>query len=196
MTTTVIDDFALLVPTKPGWAEQAYASFDAVLIDHAHCEKKAAASSMSFIAGNPDKDILVKRCAKLAQEELKHFQQVHRILLKRGVSLTPDKGDRYVKVLSKHVRPGGKRLTDRLVLSAIIEARSHERLSLLAGVIEDPELQRFYERLAISEAGHASLFIELALLYHDQDDVYARLQFMLEREAELIASLPHAPVIH
>ena len=99
-------------------------------------------------------------------------------------------------MLSKHVRPGGKRLTDRLVLSAIIEARSHERLSLLAGVIEDPELQRFYERLAISEAGHASLFIELALLYHDQDDVYARLQFMLEREAELIASLPHAPVIH
>ena len=94
----------------------AYASFDAVLIDHAHCEKKAAASSMSFIAGNPDKDILVKRCAKLAQEELKHFQQVHRILLKRGVSLTPDKGDRYVKVLSKHVRPGAKRLTDRLVL--------------------------------------------------------------------------------
>ena len=149
-----------------------------------------------FIAGNPDKDILVKRCAKLAQEELKHFQQVHRILLKRGVSLTPDKGDRYVKVLSKHVRPATKRLTDRLVLSAIIEARSHERLSLLAGVIEDPELQRFYERLAISEAGHASLFIELALLYHDQDDVYARLQFMLEREAELIASLPHAPVIH
>ena len=151
---------------------------------------------MSLIAGNPDKDVLVKRCAKLAQEELKHFQQVHRILLKRGISLTPDKGDRYVKVLSKHIRSGEFRLLDRLLLSAIIEARSHERLSLLASVIEDPELQRFYERLAISEAGHASLFVELALLYQRPDDVYERLQFMLEREAELIAELPHAPVIH
>lgn len=196
MTTTVIDGYALLVPTRAGWAEQAYAHFDQVLIDHAHCEKKAAASSMSLIAGNPDKDVLVKRCAKLAQEELKHFQQVHRILLKRGISLTPDKGDRYVKVLSKHIRSGEYRLMDRLLLSALIEARSHERLSLLASVIEDPELRRFYERLAISEAGHASLFVELALLYQEPNDVYARLEFMLQREAELIEDLPHAPVIH
>lgn len=196
MTTEVFKGYRLLTATSDGWAEQAYEEFDKVLIDHAHCEKKAAASSMSLIAGNPDKDILVRRCAKLAQEELKHFEQVHRILMNRGVSLTPDKGDRYVKVLSKHIRSGSFRLTDRLLMSAIIEARSHERLALLAMVIEEPSLQKFYEKLAISEAGHASLFVDLALLYDEEDSVYERLSFMLEEEAALIRSLPHAPVIH
>lgn len=196
MTTEVFKGYRLLSATSDGWAEQAYREFDKVLIDHAHCEKKAAASSMSFIAGNPDKDVLVRRCAKLAQEELKHFEQVHRILMNRGVSLTPDKGDRYVKVLSKHVRSGPFRLTDRLIMSAIIEARSHERLALLATVIEDPALQKFYEKLAISEAGHASLFIDLALLYDDADAVFERLSFMLHEESALIQRLPHAPVIH
>ena len=116
--------------------------------------------------------------------------------MNRGVSLTPDKGDRYVKVLSKHVRSGPFRLTDRLIMSAIIEARSHERLALLATVIEDPALQKFYEKLAISEAGHASLFIDLALLYDDADAVFERLSFMLHEESALIQRLPHAPVIH
>jgi len=188
----------LRTPTDPRWTELALARFDEVLLDHAHCEKKAAASAMALVTAYPDHDRLVKSLARLAQEELRHFRQVHDRILARGLKLNRDGGDPYAQALLAKVRKErhDHRRTDRLLVSALIEARSCERLELLAGALPDPELQRFYAGLAQAEGGHYLLFVDLAKAYASSDDVDARLDELAAYEADVVRGLPIEPRIH
>lgn len=189
--------FPLVSQTSSAWLPVALESFDEVLIDHAHCEKKAAASAMALVNSYPSYVELVKRCSKLAQEELRHFHAVHKYIVARGVTFTHDHGDPYAKALLTHVRkPLEERLLDRLLVSALIEARSCERLDLLGGGLADPELQAFYKGLATAEAGHYKLFVDLAKRYADASEVDERLAYLAQREGEIVAELPIEPRIH
>lgn len=186
--------------TDPAWLPLALERLDEVLLDHAHCEKKAAAQAMSLLATYPDRVHLVQRMSRLAQEELSHFRQVFDRCLARGLTLPRDHGDPYARALRKLVRHDrdDTRLTDLLLVCALIESRSHERLALLAAGLadRDDELARFYATLAQAEAGHARLFVDLAQEYTPGEDVEARLQSLAEAEARIVADLPVEPRIH
>jgi len=182
--------------TSTRWVEVAISDLDSLLNDHAHCEKKAAASALSLIVAYPDHDELVRRLSALAVEELQHFRLVHERLLARGRSLGGDKGDPYAKKLLSLARPNRGRLTDRLLLLGLIEARSRERLSLLAENLLDLDLARFYQQLSEAEARHADMFRELAAVYDEREAVEARLSVLARAEAEIMASLPLLPRIH
>ena len=180
-----------------GAAEGALASFDEILIDHAHAEKKAASTALSLLANYPEKVDLVARCAHLAHEEIEHFMAVHKILRKRGIKFTHDKKDIYAKELIKHIRKDYiERMTDRLIVAGLIEARSYERLIMLADALDDRELAKFYYDLAKTELGHAALFVELAKQYGGEDLATARLDEFLDIEAEIVKALPIQARIH
>lgn len=185
----------LLNRTDPRWLDVALADFDSVLVDHAHCEKKAAATALSLVGAYPDLALLVRRMSALAIEELRHFREVHERLRARGLTLGRDPGDPYARELVARVRSSGDaRRTDRLLVAGLIEARSHERLELIAGALGDPDLEGFYTALARAERGHARLFVELA--EHYDPGAAARLAELAEHEAELVARLPLQPRIH
>ncbi len=187
----------LRIKTDPAWVELAIEQFDAVLIDHAHCEKKAAASAMAMVTRYPDKQELVKRCVKLAQEELRHFQQVHERILRRGLVLTRDGGDAYVQELRRVLRPDGdERLMDLLLVSALIEARSCERLALLGEHLPQENERHFYRGLAQAEAGHFRVFVDLAKCYCQSNAVESRLEELAFVESEIIKRRPLEPRIH
>ena len=169
---------------------------DAVLVDHAHCEKKAAASAMSLVVGYLEFEELVRRMSALAVEELQHFRAVYERIVQRGLALGRDQGDPYAQKLMALARANQGRLTDRLLLFGLIEARSHERLELLATHLEAPDLKRFYGDLAKAESRHAALFRELACLYDDPEAVDERLSELATVEANIVAALPIEPRIH
>ncbi|RKH22830.1 tRNA-(ms[2]io[6]A)-hydroxylase [Corallococcus sp. CA041A] len=189
----------LHAPTDPGWLPLALAHFDAVLVDHAHCEKKAAANALSMLQAYPDLPGLPSQMARLAREESAHLARVLDLMAARGLTLTKDAGDPYAQGLQKHVRtPALERRVDRLLVAAIIEARSCERLSLLAEGLTDPGLARFYGELAQSEDGHQSLFHRLAVTASNGDEaaVDARLQHLLAQESQVLASVGLRAAIH
>ncbi len=186
----------LLSMTPLAWVEAATANIDAVLSDHAHCEKKAAASALSLIAAYPAEDELVRRLSALAVEELQHFRAVHERLVARGSSLGRDPGDPYAQKLLALARPNRGRLVDRLLLLGLIEERSRERLQLLGEHLTDWELARFYRQLAEAEARHAELFLELALRYEPRPFVQERLRTLARAETEILAALPIEARIH
>ena len=184
----------LLVKTPRAWIVQAVERFDEVLVDHAHCEKKAAAHALSMLAAFPSTPGLPRAMARLAREEAGHLAQVLAIMEKRGLSLGRDAGDPYAQGLQNVVRqPARERLLDRLLISALIETRSEERLRLLSENLPDAELRDFYARLAGSEAGHGELFLKLARKCAGCEE---RLQELLQVEASLIRDLPVRPAIH
>src|SRR5947207_8529565 len=138
----------LLVATTRAWVTQAVEKFDEVLVDHAHCEKKAAAHALSMLAAFPSTPGLARAMARLAREEAGHLAQVLALMEKRGLTLGRDPGDPYAQGLQACVRqPARERLLDRLLISALIEARSEERLRLLSQGLPDPELRSFYAKL-------------------------------------------------
>jgi tRNA-(ms[2]io[6]A)-hydroxylase len=183
--------------TDPRWLAVALSDMDRTLGDHAHCEKKAAASALKLVADHPQRVALVRALAKLAQEELQHFLAVLNELQRRGAPLPPDEGDPYAQRLLALVRPGAARLLDRLLVAALIEARSHERLVLLgeAAALDD-RLRQLYRRLAVSEAGHEMLFVQLAEQVASPTDVERRLGELAHAEAAIVAELPLEPRIH
>src|SRR5438309_6705831 len=135
----------LLRATDPAWVRLAVERFDEVLVDHAHCEKKAAAHALSMLAAFPDVPGIARAMARLAREEAGHLGQVLALLEKRGLVLGRDPGDPYAQGLQACVRqPARERLLDRLLISALIEKRSEERLRLLSENLHDPELRAFY----------------------------------------------------
>jgi tRNA-(ms[2]io[6]A)-hydroxylase len=182
--------------TDPRWIQVALADLDATLGDHAHCEKKAAATAMKLVADNAGKPDLVRKLARLAQEETHHFLAVLNELAQRGRTLPPDAGDPYVQSLLRLVGGGRARLAEQLIACALVEARSRERLTLLGESIGDARLGEFYRRLAIAEAGHERLFVDLALAHAGGLDVERRLGEMAEEEARVVAGLPLLPRIH
>jgi len=184
-------------PTDPRWIEVALADLDAVLCDHLHCERKAAQSALSLVRAYPDRVDLVDAVARLAHEETSHVIQVTQILARRGVSPRYDLGDEYVKRLRQNARkqePG--RLIDHLLVFALIEARSAERLALLADAIAEPELASIYRALATAEVRHRDTFVELAMSVGPTAAVHARLASLADAEAAIVAELPLRPRIH
>ena len=188
----------LLYTTPPEWAAHALQDFDELLRDHAFCERKAHATAMKFIAQYPERDELVGEMLELATEELLHFRQCYGLMRQRGVPLGKDAPDPYVQGLRSALKGGdeGAVFLERLLLAGIIEARSCERMALVAEALEDEKLQRFYRRLCEAEARHEAMFEELAGLYFDAERVEQRLGEMLEHEAQLIAELPWRCSLH
>jgi tRNA-(ms[2]io[6]A)-hydroxylase len=189
----------LHAPTDPRWLPLALERFDEVLVDHAHCEKKAAANALSLLQVYPDLPGLPAQMARLAREESAHLAKVLELMDARGLTLTKDVGDPYAQGLQKLIRtPAAERRVDRLLVAAVIEARSCERLSLLAEGLTDPALARFYGELAQSEDGHQSLFFRLAVTANGGQEapVRERLEWMLEREAQVIQDVGLRAAIH
>jgi tRNA-(ms[2]io[6]A)-hydroxylase len=186
----------LQLPTDPRWVNIAEMNIEDILVDHAYCEQKAATSGISLIVKYPDKTKLVEEMTALVAEEWSHFERVLEELKKRGYELGRNRPDEYVVQLSKHIRKGDKRerqLMDHLLVNALIEARSCERFKLLWKNLQDEDLQKFYYELMVSEAGHYVSFVKLAKEYMPKEVVDARLQELLEIEANIIANLEHRP---
>jgi len=182
--------------TDPRWVEVALADLDATLADHAHCEKKAVATAVKLVADHPDRPVLVRRLARLAQEELQHFLAMVTEVERRGRTLPPDAGDPYVQALLRRVRGGEGRLLDQLLVAALVEARSCERMGLLGDRLPEERLRELYRRLARSEAGHETLFVELAIEVGGEARARARLGELADAEARIVAELPLRPRMH
>jgi tRNA-(ms[2]io[6]A)-hydroxylase len=186
----------LLCDTSSAWAGQAVERFDEVLVDHAHCEKKAAAQALSLLSAFPGEPGLARAMARLAREEAGHLAQVLALLEKRGLSLGRDPGDPYAQSLQAQVRhPPRERLLDRLLVSALIEMRSEERLALLALHLREPDLREFYARLSEAEKGHGELLLQLARKAAPEE-CEARFAELARLEAKLLRELPIRPAIH
>ena len=191
------DEITLRRATDAQWLPLALARFDEVLIDHAHCEKKAASNALSLMQAYPEVPGLPAQMARLAREEAGHLARVLQIMEERGLLLGRDGGDPYAQGLQKLMRNGMKeRQLDRFLVAGIIEARSAERLALLAEGLTDEPLKRFYTELATSEEGHQKLFLRLAREIAAEDVVETRLSELLDGEAQLLAVLPVRAAIH
>ncbi|MCC6840782.1 MAG: tRNA-(ms[2]io[6]A)-hydroxylase [Flavobacteriales bacterium] len=189
----------LQLPTDPRWAALAKEDLRTLLIDHAWCEHKAASNAMSIIVRNPGLTDLVQELTRIAEEEMSHFGMVVQRIRERGWALGPERKDSYVNELLDFVRKDGspeERLVDRLLFSAMIEARSCERFKMLSGSAEDLELREFYRDLMESEAGHYATFIGLARKYGGRQDVDARWQAFLAFEAGVVARYGTRPEMH
>lgn len=183
--------------TDTRWVELALERFDELLIDHAHCEKKAAANALSMLQAYPEIPELPMQMAQLAREESTHLARVLAVMKERGLTLGKDTGDAYaqqLQTLGRKTQP--ERKIDRLLIAAVIEARSCERLGLLADALPPGPLQKLYAELAQSEDGHQKLFFDFAVVSSDEDSVRARLQFLLEAEARLLHRHGIRPTIH
>ncbi|MFL5311713.1 MAG: tRNA isopentenyl-2-thiomethyl-A-37 hydroxylase MiaE [Myxococcales bacterium] len=186
----------LLTKTSPAWVRLAVERFDEVLVDHAHCEKKAAANALSMLAAFPDVPGLARAMARLAREEAGHLAQVLQLLERRGLRLGRDPGDPYAQALQEQVRhPRADRLLDRLLIAALIELRSQERLMLLSEHLGEADLREFYARLAAAEAGHGELFWKLALRAAPEQ-APRRGAELAAVEARLVDELPLHAAIH
>jgi tRNA 2-(methylsulfanyl)-N6-isopentenyladenosine37 hydroxylase len=183
--------------TSPRWVEVALGDLDAVLSDHLHCERKAAQSALSMVRAYPDRPELVAAVARLAHEETSHVVQVTQVLARRGTRPRYDLGDDYVQLLRRAVRKREpERLIDHLLVFALIEARSAERLGLLGEALPDPELAGLYRALASAEVRHRDTFLALAASVAPADEVARRAGELAAREAEIVARLPIRPRIH
>jgi tRNA-(ms[2]io[6]A)-hydroxylase len=182
----------LKLPTDPRWVNIATKSIEDILVDHAYCEQKAASNGISLIVQYPERTRLVETMTDLVAEEWSHFERVLAELRKRGYALGHKRSDEYAVKLNKLERKGGpidRQLMDKLLISALIEARSCERFKLLSQEIADEDLKKFYYELMVSEANHYTTFLELAREYMPEDVVKARWQEMLDAEAEIVANL-------
>jgi tRNA-(ms[2]io[6]A)-hydroxylase len=189
----------LQLPTDPRWAELVRQDLPELLTDHAWCEQKAASNAISLIVRHPELSELVAELIRIAQEELEHFRRVVEKIHARGWVLGPERKDHYVNELAQFIRKDGtreERLVDRLLFSAMIEARSCERFKVLTEGVDDAELKAFYRELMISEAGHYTTFIGFARRYGDRVDVDARWKEYLAYEANVVASYGKAPTMH
>jgi tRNA-(ms[2]io[6]A)-hydroxylase len=182
----------LQLPTDPRWVDLASISLEEILTDHAWCEQKAATSCISLIQRYPDKEKLVQDLSPIVTEEWGHFRLVLAELAKRGLKLGRQRKDQYVNKLMEFQRKGGdekERLLDRLLIFALIEARSCERFKRLSEGLKDEYLSQFYRRFMESEAGHYHSFIELAETYIDKDKVRPRWQQWLVYESGVMKEL-------
>jgi tRNA-(ms[2]io[6]A)-hydroxylase len=182
-----LQEFLQIKTPKP-WLNYAAAHIPLLLIDHAHCERKAAATAINFMSKYPERKELVDLMSPLAREELLHFEKVVTLMTQRGISFGPLQPSNYGTTLHKLVtsRVGVERLGDQLIIGAIIEARSCERFHALIPYLEDKELAKFYATLIKSEARHFENYIHLAKLYGGSID--QRLQEFLTIENKFILS--------
>lgn len=182
----------LELPTDPRWVDIAEKNISDILTDHAYCEQKAASSCISLIVQFPDRQELVDMLTPVVAEEWSHFERVLEEMKKRGFRLGIQRKDEYVDKLMKLQKKGGSRdqlLMEKLLMNALIEARSCERFRLLWKHIPDSELSVFYYELMVSEAGHYKNFLKLAKAYNPEELVMRRWNEWLEGEAQIVKTL-------
>ena len=182
----------LELPTDPRWINIAQKKIEDILVDHAYCEQKAASSCISLIINFPEMDEMVKVMTPVVAEEWSHFERVLEQLEKRGYKLGSPRKDEYVSQLMKLEIKGGSRkfqLVEKLLINALIEARSCERFKQLHLNIQDEELQKFYYELMVSEATHYKNFIKLAENYQPKEVVRKRWAELLAAEALIMKNL-------
>ena len=189
ISTDVKNILGLQLPTDPRWVDLASISLEDILTDHAYCEQKAALTCISLIQKYPDKEMLVKELAPIVTEEWGHFRLVLAELHKRHLKLGPQRKDIYVNKLLAFQRKGGRieeRFLDQLLTMALIEARSCERFKRLSEGLNDTYMRNFYRRFMESEAGHYTLFIDLAETYADKEKVRKRWGEWLQYETGIM----------
>ncbi|MGF1487839.1 MAG: tRNA-(ms[2]io[6]A)-hydroxylase [Prochloraceae cyanobacterium] len=187
----------LQTPTSSAWLKQAIANLDLILLDHAHCELKAASGAINLMFRYPRHGKLVRDLTEIAKEELEHFDLCLQWLEKRGIAYAPLNAPPYgAKLKSQISRQEPVRLLDSLLISALIEARSHERLAMLAEAIPDVELAKFYRSLVKSEARHYGIYWVLADTLFDRNIVAERLRELGKIESDILLTLHPEPRIH
>lgn len=180
----------LAAPSGAAWLEQALAHPDLVLLDHAHCERKAAGVALQLMFRYPGDGELAAVLSPLAREELEHFERVQALLARRGLPLRPLAAPPYGAALSALVRRAEpERMLDSFLVAGLIEARSHERMALLATHSPDPELRELYGDLLTSEARHFGLYWVLCERRFPRERVVARLGELAAAETALLATL-------
>ena len=179
------------------WLSQVDQHLDEILIDHAHCEKKAASTALNLLFAYVENEALCRQMTEIVNEELDHFHQVCDLLKARGIPLRRLKPSSYAGRLKDLVRKEEpQRAVDRLLIASLIEARSCERFDLLRRHVSDPQLAQFYDSLFESEARHHRTYVRLAEDYQSTDIVRRRLQELAEEEARIIAEGDSLPRMH
>jgi tRNA-(ms[2]io[6]A)-hydroxylase len=190
----------LKLPTDPRWVNIVEENIDSILTDHAYCEQKAASYAISLVVKYHDIPEIVEKMIDLSQEEMEHFKMVHNLIIQRGTLLGMEQPDPYVKDLMKFIKKNGGNyhmvLVDRLLIAAMIEARSCERFRILSEQLKDQKLAEFYKQLMISEARHYTMFIKLAKKYGGEVNVDKRWDDILSYEATLMESYGKKETIH
>ena len=184
----------LAAPTSAAWLEQAKARPDLLLIDHAHCERKAAGVALQLMFRYPGEEGLAEALSPLAREELEHFELVLGLMGRRGIALRPLAAPSYGAALTRAVRreePG--RMLDSFLVAGLIEARSHERMALLAEHLADAELRALYGELLASEARHFGLYWLLAEARFGREATVVRLQELAALETEALRGTLSSP---
>jgi len=192
-----MNSFELKSKTDPLWINAVMADFDAFLIDHAANERKASTLAMSMVVHYPDKEHIVREMIDLAMEEMAHFREVIKIMLKRGLQQIPDKTNFYIGSFMKAMRKDPKHyLLDRLLMFSIVEKRGAERFGIVGEALTEKKIKDFYQRLAAAEYRHYELFISLAHKYYDAQVVRDRLEELLLIESEIIKQCPLKASMH
>lgn len=192
MSTADNSILGLKLPTDPRWADLASVSLKEILTDHAFCEQKAATTCISIIQLHPDKEDIVNQLSAIVTEEWGHFRMVWAEMKKRGFELGKQRRDEYVNLLIQNkprVAVAEDNLLNRLLMSALIEARSCERFRVLSEGLEEESLRKFYHKFMVSEAGHYRLFIDLAEKYYDKEKVKKYWNQWLEVEERILQEL-------
>ncbi len=181
----------LRVATPEAWLSAAVENWDVLLLDHANCEKKAAGTALSLMYRYVDRPGLLSSLSRLAREELRHFEQVQRLIVRLGIPLKHVSASRYAGALRGEVRANEpERLLDTLLVSALVEARSCERFGRLAGILPD-DIAALYRDLRASEARHFAVYLSFAHELADGSAVGERLAHLLDLEADLIERPDH-----
>ena len=185
--------------TSTSWAEFAKDNLEQILTDHAFAEQKASANAISIIINYSEETDLVKDMSDIAIEELEHFRMVHQLMIKRGFVLGREQHNDYAKSLQKFFPKTKDRQTaliNRLLVAALIEARSCERFKVFSENMQDEELSKFYKDLMVSEANHYTLFLRYARKYMDRKIVDAKWKSLLAFEAEMMKSRGTKATVH
>lgn len=189
----------LKLPTDPRWVNIVEKNIQEILTDHAFCEQKATSTAISLIVSFPEYTELVQEMVALVKEEISHFKMVHDEIIARGWVMGRDRKDAYVIKISQFFPKGGSRtsqLVHRLLVAALIEARSCERFRLLSEQLEDKSLAKFYRNLMVSEANHYTMFLGFARKYGDRKIVDTKWNELLEYEAEVMKDLGTKETVH
>jgi tRNA 2-(methylsulfanyl)-N6-isopentenyladenosine37 hydroxylase len=190
--------FDLRIATSREWLDVVLADFDAFLLDHTLCERKASATGMSLVAKYPDRILIGDDLIEFAREELEHFHIMYRICRARNLILPDDEKDLYVNQLRLLVngRHDEQLFLDRLLIPGVVEARGCERLMLVCDALEPGPLKQTYLEVTRAEARHHALFFRLARRYFSESEVQRRADELLDAEAEIVKQLPILPRVH
>ncbi len=187
----------LRISSSPEWLETVLGDFDAFMLNHATCERKASATALSLVSHYPDRRILVQEMMVLAREELEHFHQMLWLIQTKNLVLPPDEKDLYVQGLRNETRRGTEKyFLDRLLVGGIVEARGCERFGKVADALDPGPLKDFYHAITRSESQHHVLFYRVARNYFESSEVDERLNELLDHEAKVLQNLPIRPVVH